>query len=97
MSEEKKQGDTVIVCAQATIVRTSNAHGLCYQVELGKHDFDSHRLVWVNPEETLTARARELIDWALGVLSSDYNDVPHDEIAALRERLTPHAAKKEQK
>ena len=29
----------------------------------------------------------DLIDWALGVLSSDYNDVPHDDIAALRERI----------
>lgn len=36
----------------------------------------------------LSARHRELIDWALGVLSSDYNDVPHDEIADLRKLLT---------
>jgi hypothetical protein len=35
----------------------------------------------------LTTRDLELLDWGLGVLSSDYNDVPHDEIAALRARL----------
>lgn len=31
----------------------------------------------------------DLIDLALGMLSSDYNDVDHDAIAELRERLKP--------
>jgi hypothetical protein len=33
------------------VSRVSDSHGLCYEVELGRHDFDRERRVWVNPDE----------------------------------------------
>jgi hypothetical protein len=104
MSGKMKPIATVMVCAPAVVVRTSNAHGLCYQVRLGEHDFDRERLVWVNPEETLTDEDRETLEHARDNLAdSDLWQWPgkleqkERAIAILERLLTPPTPQKEQK
>jgi hypothetical protein len=57
-------GQRVTVCTDATILRVSDSHGLCYEVALvGDNDFDRERRIWLNPEEVLSAEDKEALRW----------------------------------
>lgn len=48
---ELKVGDKITITVEATITDVSNAHGLCYEVELPQKDFNHSRLVWIDENE----------------------------------------------
>lgn len=47
-----KPGDKVLITVEATVLRESNAHGECYQVQLDKRDYHTEaRQFFVDPDE----------------------------------------------
>jgi hypothetical protein len=54
-----KAGDRVTVQVEATVIRVSNAHGECYQLQLDKRDFhEEARQVFVDPDEVIAVTAK---------------------------------------
>jgi hypothetical protein len=103
MSERRLSiGDEVTLCVRATVSRVSDSHGLCYEVELGRHDFDRERRVWVNPDELagerraadLTPEEAGLLSWLRDLVKYEGCDpgLKRDALAIL-DRLTTNGGK----
>jgi hypothetical protein len=46
-----KIGQEVMVSVSAVVTDISDAHGLCYEVELTQRDYSNPRTIWLEPDE----------------------------------------------
>lgn len=93
MSGRYEIGERVTIIAAGRVVDISDAHGLCYEVELDPGDF-RERYVWVDPSELerrqldLTPDQLAIIDQALTMWSNG-----RDGYAEVADRIRAKLAK----
>jgi hypothetical protein len=63
-------GDKIIILAVAEVVRKSNAHGLCYKVQIPQRDYNHNREIFLDPDEIAGPATPALLETVKEIMTS---------------------------